>query len=97
MPERILVIEVRPGIRAELHPRQISLEVLESGLTPCLFPILRMSLAAEFTDSSSFCSGDWIIEDRWSMASEALDFLFESLLLPRLGIRTTQFQDSRFY
>ena len=53
VPERILVVAERPGMRAELQPRQISLDVFASGLTPCRLPILRMSLAAEFTDSSS--------------------------------------------
>jgi len=58
VPDRILVLDVRPGIRAELHPRQMSLDVLMSGLMPCRFPIRRISLAAELTDSSSLFSGD---------------------------------------
>lgn len=96
VPERILVLAVRPGINAELQPLQIKLEVVGSGLIPCLFPILRMSLAAEFTDSSSLFSGAWTIEDKWSIASEALAFLFESFLLALLCIRTTHFQECRF-
>ena len=89
VPERTLVLAVRPGISAELQPLQMSLEVLGSGLMPCLFPILKISLAADFTDSSSLSSGACIIEERWLIASEALAFLFESFLLARLGIRTT--------
>ena len=96
VPERILVLAVRPGISAELQPLQIKLEVVGSGLIPCLFPILRMSLAAEFTDSSSLFSGAWTIEDKGAIASEALAFLFESFLLALLGIRTTHFQECRF-
>ena len=95
VPERILVLDVRPGIRAELQPLQINLEVLDSGLMPCLLPILKMSLAAELTDSSSLLSGAFRIEERWSIALEALAFLFESVLLTRLGILTTQFQKRR--
>lgn len=62
--ERILILALRPGIKAELQPLQISLDVLASGLIPCLFPILRISLAAVFTDSSSLYSGVCRIEDR---------------------------------
>ena len=96
VPERILVIDVRPGIKAELQPLQINLEVIDSGLMPCLLPILKISLAAEFKDSSSLLSGAFRIEERWSIASEALAFLFESFLLALLGILTTQFQERRF-
>ena len=96
IPERILVLAVRPGISAELQPLQIRLEVVGSGLIPCLFPILKMSLAAEFTDSSSLFSGAWTIEDKWPIASEALAFLFESFLLFLLDISTTHFQERRF-
>ena len=96
VPERIVVLAVRPGINAELQPLQIKLEVIGSGLIPCLCPILRMSLAAEFNDCSSLFSGAWTIEDKWSIASEALAFLFESFLLALLGIRTTHFQECRF-
>ena len=53
VPERILVVAERPGMRAELQPRKISQDVFAYVLTPCRLPILRMSLAAEFTDSSS--------------------------------------------
>ena len=96
VPERILVLAVRPGINAELQPLQIRLDVVEFGLIPCLLPILRMSLAAEFTNSSSLSSGAWTIEDKWSMASEALAFLFEWFFLALLGILTTHFQECRF-
>ena len=94
-PEFILVLAFLPGIKAELQPLQISLDVLESGLIPCLFPILRISLAAELTDSSSWSRWSFRIEDKWSIASEALAFLFESFLLALLGILTTHSQERR--
>ena len=96
LPERILVLAVLPGINAELQPLQISLEVVEFGLIPCLLPIFRISLAAEFNNSSSLSQGAWRIEDRWSIASEALAFLFEWFFLDPLGMRTTHFQECRF-
>jgi len=46
LPLEILVRAVRPGISADSHPLQISLEVSESGRSPWRLPMRRMSRAA---------------------------------------------------
>ncbi|SVC96189.1 uncharacterized protein METZ01_LOCUS349043 [marine metagenome] len=53
MPPETLNLALRPGIRAASQSLQISLEISESGRSPCRFPILRISLAAASMVSGS--------------------------------------------